>query len=487
MATIHQPGSASATASRMVRPYVIRVQPGLSPARIAVRGRVVKSFLIVGPMKQQTSRIERTISRIKGNPIVASLIFLGTIIIALSTFTDSAKKLLSVIPKQSPEAARSALGGMSLEYTPEAFVRSADTGDLTAIKLFLNAGMNPNATDDEGSTALMHAAYKDHASVVGALLGAGADVNQRNGHQTALLSAASGGHIDILRVLLGKGPDPDVINEAFVEAVRMRHREIVRLLADRGADVKKVGSFAMVVLAEDGWGDEEVSDTIELLLDLGADPNGKDKEGWTALMQAADSGYPSAVRLLLDRGADINAKCACPWVQDGGWTALMLATEFRRPEVVETLLGKSADVNQRNNRGETALILAAYNGDQGIFKAVLDRGADVNVRSHDGRTALMGVAAGTSWPDGVIDHPDAVLALLTKGADVNAQDVHGRTALMLAAQSGSTSVVRNLLQARAHVNERDVYGNTALRLAAKDLEGERRAKMVRLLEEAGAK
>jgi uncharacterized protein len=438
-------------------------------------------------MKQRTSRIERTVSRIKSNPIVASLIFLGTIIIALSTFTDSAKKLLSVIPKQSPEAARSALGGMSLEYTPETFVRSADTGDLTAVKLFLNAGMNPNEADDEGSTALMHAAYKGHANVVGALLGAGADVNQRKGHQTALSSAASGGHIDTLRVLLGKGPDADAIDDAFVEAVRTRHHDIVRLLADRGAKVNQIGSFAMTVLAGGGWGDEEVRDTAKFVLDLGADPNGKDKEGWTALLQAAYSGYPSSVRLLLDRGADLNAKCSCPDVLGGGWTPLMLATNARREEVVKTLLGKGADVNQRNNRGETALIVAADQGDMGIFRTVLDRGADVNVKAGDGRTALMGIAAGTSWPDGVIDHPDAVLALLTKGADVNAQDVHGRTALMLAAQSGSTGVVRNLLQSRAHVNERDVYGNTALRLAAKDLEGDRRAKMVRLLKEAGAK
>jgi ankyrin repeat protein len=395
----------------------------------------------------------------------------------------------SMTPEQSPEAARAALGRMSLQYTPEDFVESAKTGDLTVVKLFLAAGMDPNTTDDEGDSALMYAAYKGHTKVVEALVKAGADVKQRKGdHHTALRSAASGGSIDSVRVLLDKSPDTEAINDAFIEAVRMRHHEIVRLLAERGADVKKDGSIAMVILAQGEWGDEEVSDTVKLLLDLGPDPNEKDKEGWTALMQAADSGYPSAVSLLLDRGADVNAKCACPWVQDGGWTALMLATEFRRPEVVETLLGKGADVNQRNNRGETALILAAYGGDQGIFKAVLDSGADVNVRSHDGRTALMGVAAGKSWPDGVIiDYPEGVHALLAKGAEVNKQDLQGRTPLMLAAQSGSTAVVRTLLQGGAHVNEQDVHGNTALRFAQKNLKDQTETEMVRLLEEAGAK
>lgn len=438
-------------------------------------------------MKKQTTRIERIFSQIKSNPIVASLIVLGTIVIALSTFTDAAKRLFSIVAKQSPEAARSELAGLSLQYTPDAFVQSADNGDLNAVKLFLRAGMDPGATDDEGSTALMQAAWKGHTKVVAALLKAGADVNQRKGRHSALLSAASGGHIDSLRILLDKGPDAEVIDDAFVEAVKTRHHEIARVLAERGADVKKVGTLAMTVLAEGGWGDEEVRDTVKFLLDLGANANGGDTEGWTVLMEAANSGYPSTVRVLVDRGADVNAKCSCPGVLDGGWTALMLAINKRRHEVVEGLLDKGADVNQRNNRGETALILAAHQFDIRTLEGVLGRSTDVNVKDRDGRTALMWVSAGTSYPDQVIDHPEAVLALLAKGAEVNVQDAHGRTPLMLATESASTRVVRTLLQAGAHVNDKDVDGYTALRYAQKNLEGQKKAEMVRVLEEAGAK
>ena len=440
-------------------------------------------------MEQQHTRVERITAQIKNNPIVAALIILGTLVIALSTFTDAAKKLFSVLPKQSPEAARTALGQMSLQYTPAAFIRSAQTGDLTAVQLFLTAGMAPNATDDEGNTALMSAAYKGHTKIVAALVKAGADVKQKRGRKTALFSAASGGHIDSLRILLDKGTDAEAITDAFVEAVRMRHHDVIRTLVNKGAAVKQVGAIAMMIIAGWGaWGDEEVGQTVTLLLELGADPNGQDHEGWTALLAAAKSGYPSTVRLLLDRGAEVNAKCACPGVLDGGWTALMLAVHGRRSEVVETLLGKGADVNQRNNRGETALILAAHEGDLRTFQTVLARGADVKAESHNGRTALMEIASGKRWPDGVVvDYPDAVRALLAKGAEVNKQDVHGRTPLMLAAQSGSTIVVRALLQGGAHVNERDVHGNTALRFARTNLQDQRKTEMVQLLEEAGAK
>jgi len=50
-------------------------------------------------MNQQRTRFDHIISRIKNNPIVAFVIMLGTIVIALSTFTDAAKNLLSLITK----------------------------------------------------------------------------------------------------------------------------------------------------------------------------------------------------------------------------------------------------------------------------------------------------------------------------------------------------------------------------------------------------
>jgi hypothetical protein len=48
-------------------------------------------------MNKSKTRIDRLYLRIKKNPIVASLIILGTIIIALSTFTNATKDLLGLI------------------------------------------------------------------------------------------------------------------------------------------------------------------------------------------------------------------------------------------------------------------------------------------------------------------------------------------------------------------------------------------------------
>ena len=48
-------------------------------------------------MKESRTLIDRFNARIKSNPIVASLIILGTIVIALSTFTNAAKSLLALL------------------------------------------------------------------------------------------------------------------------------------------------------------------------------------------------------------------------------------------------------------------------------------------------------------------------------------------------------------------------------------------------------
>lgn len=277
-----------------------------------------------------------------------------------------------------PEAARIQLGKLSLPYQPGAFVDSAEKGDLTAVTLFLAAGMDPNATTgsspngtyDKGQTALMAAASKGHTKVVAALVEAGADVNKTNSAFTPLNLAAAAGHLEVLRILLNKKIDIKEINRAFVDAAGSRRSEVLRVLLDRGADVRKAGPSAMVFLLHrdggsvnrEGEGDAEVSEILKTVLDLGADPNGKDQHGWSPLLAAAHGGFPTAIRLLLERGADVNVKCDCPNTGYGGATALMMAVRKQAPKSVEVLLGKGADVNQRDERGETALKLARSNG-----------------------------------------------------------------------------------------------------------------------------
>ena len=82
----------------------------------------------------------------------------------------------------------------------------------------------------------------------------------------------------------------------------------------------------------------------------GADPNAQDPQsGSTLLATAALMGHTKVVALLLEHGADINGRS-----RDDG-TALHAAAFLGRIETVKFLLEKGADANLQSNIGSTAM------------------------------------------------------------------------------------------------------------------------------------
>jgi ankyrin repeat protein len=70
---------------------------------------------------------------------------------------------------------------------------------------------------------------------------------------------------------------------------------------------------------------------------------------------------------------------ATPDTRDrNGNTALMTAVQVGYGEGAQLLLGQGASVNLANNRGETPLIMAVHNRDVGIARTLLEVGADPN-------------------------------------------------------------------------------------------------------------
>ena len=98
-------------------------------------------------------------------------------------------------------------------------------------------------------------------------------------------------------------------------------------------------------------------DAMAVLLDAGADPNGRDaRNRWTPLLHAIHRQQPAAVRLLLAHGADPNA--ASP----GNVTPLMMAADDRDPSTVRLLLAHGADADALGPGGRTALTQAVSGG-----------------------------------------------------------------------------------------------------------------------------
>ncbi len=77
-----------------------------------------------------------------------------------------------------------------------------------------------------------------------------------------------------------------------------------------------------------------------------------DNENWSPLILAARYGSLEMVKILLDKGANPNLK------QKDGWTAMMEISardqQDTSPRIVELLLAKCADPKLKNPNGRTA-------------------------------------------------------------------------------------------------------------------------------------
>jgi hypothetical protein len=159
---------------------------------------------------------------------------------------------------------------------------------------------------------------------------------------------------------------------------------------------------------------------------LGADVNGLDKFGQTALGAAAWNGDTDGVKVLLSMGAKVDAgqKGQFQGLSPTG-TALSIAASAGRVEICKILLGAGADVNKRNPHGMTPFLVALARGDIQCASEMLDYGADVNARDTLGETPLM-LLHQFDPKDPTVHH--VMDALLAKGADVTAKDEKGQTA-----------------------------------------------------------
>jgi len=113
--------------------------------------------------------------------------------------------------------------------------------EMAAAKDLVDGGVDINARNAYGWTALMHAARVGHEDLVNLLLNHGADINaQSDDGFTALMRAAVKGHEAVVRILLKHGARIDLSDKgkatALHWAARKGHIVIVKILLDAGAD-----------------------------------------------------------------------------------------------------------------------------------------------------------------------------------------------------------------------------------------------------------
>lgn len=121
---------------------------------------------------------------------------------------------------------------------------------------------------------------------------------------------------------------------------------------------------------------------VEDALNAGANANGMEEEGRTALMFAAFNGHSDIVLELLDRDAGIDRRDLM------GRTALLYAATGPFPETVRILLDKGAEPNVVDSDEHfSPLMHAAAEGNLDVVKILLEAGSDPTLTDVDGDNA----------------------------------------------------------------------------------------------------
>lgn len=188
------------------------------------------------------------------------------------------------------------------------------------VSALLEAGADAAARDYLGHNALDYAAFHNRTRAMRVLLRHGADPNASNEcDETALFQTACSrtAAIDAARLLLARGSAVDGHPSGKVrplcQALKNRHLELARLLAEAGADLDAPDGGGQPPLHVCFGGSVRQPVDLEcarLLLERGADPNGVDKDGNPLLPSLFFWKDIAAAQLLLQYGADPDQKDA---------------------------------------------------------------------------------------------------------------------------------------------------------------------------------
>ena len=298
------------------------------------------------------------------------------------------------------------------KYNQTALLIACKKCNEDAINVLLNVGADPTIGDIDGNTCLYEAIGQGCTKeVIEEIINHGADVNVKSkANITPLMKACHKGNMNVINILLNASADPNITDAngcTWLHAAVCWNcrKEALQAIIGHGTDVNamnKQKQTALALACENGNVDD-----VKLLLNARADPNIADVNGNTLLHNAVRNTISKeTLQAIIDHGADVNA------VNNEGATALLLACNIEHRESVNVLMRAGANTSIVDVHGDTCLHKLLHREcDQETLQLLLDHGVPVNAINKSNQTAYM-----LACDQG---NMDAMCALLNAGSDPN--------------------------------------------------------------------
>jgi ankyrin repeat protein len=400
---------------------------------------------------------------------------------------DAAKEIISMVTSAGGDMeAENASGNTPLLCTLSGYRYSGRA--LMGMELFLQAGANPLAIDDDGDT-LLHKACRSTSdlAVVRKLLELRVDpsTHRTSDGETPLHASMSNIHCaeGLVELLTSFGADINAKdskdNTPMILLCRtpgIRFKETTRALLDFGADVNAQNdegetALHLFTLRVESY---KNSDELNAIIAKGANLELRDREGHTVLLKAVAKAKQDTVDILVQQPLELAARTyRC------GKSALhlaCLAAPTSAIKMVQSLVRHGADPGWLDNDGNTVLheVCGRFQGSHDevlLLETLIEMGVPLTALNARRRTPLH--LQNAPREDGARYHSSnghsrytttQILLTHDPSLDVNAGDIDGYTPLMLAAASESQSF--SLINAGADLSAKSLSLRTALHCAA---------------------
>jgi ankyrin repeat protein len=189
----------------------------------------------------------------------------------------------------------------------EGLHRAAYGNDIASIERLVSEGADLNARDGAGRTPAHVAAFASNDDALKVLAAAGTDMNALESQAYDVVTiAAVGNDPELVTLAIELGNRADLVTSpydgtALIAAAHLGHAEVVRRLIAGGAPLDHVNNLGWTALIEAvvlGDGGPDHIETVRALIEAGADPSIKDREGVSPLAHAKARGYTKIADII---------------------------------------------------------------------------------------------------------------------------------------------------------------------------------------------